>query len=248
MMETSSAAGLPKNQLDSLHQDISDLVVAGDHISTIFAGYTESPLKYRGQATTLQQSGKQVDLDGVQDPQRELQTARLRHGVKKWTFDGLCLPMKIYSRGGTDLDRIAVALALTRFVLILPYSSWVTTDLDFLNDVAKRDSSLEKKSLAVKPHAPWDSATNGTHTQPKSAHFPVLALSFLSSVALAAAPASHSRFQKGLGHIVAKPVMAIDNIPTTLACCGMMAKRIETHFQDTAHIGHHQKCLNLATT
>ena len=25
----------------------------------------------------------------------------------------------------------------------------------------------------------------------------------------------------GLGHNVAKPVMAIDNIPTTLACCGV---------------------------
>ena len=27
-----------------------------------------------------------------------------------------------------DLDRIAVALALTRFMLNLPYSSWITTD------------------------------------------------------------------------------------------------------------------------
>ena len=53
-----------------------------------------------------------------------------------------------------DLDRIAVALALTRFMLNLPYSSWMTTDFDFPNDVAKRDPSLEKKSLAVKPHAP----------------------------------------------------------------------------------------------
>ena len=84
---------------------------------------------------------------------------------------------------------IAVALALTRFMLNLPYSSWMTTDFDFPNDVAKRDPSFEKKSLAVKPHAPQDSATTGTHTQPKSAHLPVLALSFLSSVALAAAPA-----------------------------------------------------------
>ena len=49
-------------------------------------GYTESPLKYRGQATTLQQSGKQVDLGGVQDPQRELQTARLKHGLKRWAL------------------------------------------------------------------------------------------------------------------------------------------------------------------
>ena len=30
-----------------------------------------------------------------------------------------------------DLDRIAVALALTRFMLNLPYSSWMTTDFDF---------------------------------------------------------------------------------------------------------------------
>ena len=37
-----------------------------------------------------------------------------------------------------DLDRIAVALALTRFMLNLPYSSWMTTDFDFPNDVAKR--------------------------------------------------------------------------------------------------------------
>ena len=35
-----------------------------------------------------------------------------------------------------DLDRIAVALALTRFMLNLPYSSWITTDFDFPNDVA----------------------------------------------------------------------------------------------------------------
>ena len=79
-METSSAAGLPKNQLDSkisagrvlfvvmgeivahfhlntyvctptgLHQDISDLVVAGDHISTIFAGdcMVAKVIKYTG--------------------------------------------------------------------------------------------------------------------------------------------------------------------------------------------------------
>ena len=53
-----------------------------------------------------------------------------------------------------DLDRIAVALALTRFMLNLPYSSWMTPDFDFPNDVAKRDPSLEKKSLAVKPHDP----------------------------------------------------------------------------------------------
>ena len=33
-----------------------------------------------------------------------------------------------------DLDRIAVALALTRFMLNLPYSSWITTDFDFPND------------------------------------------------------------------------------------------------------------------
>ena len=33
-----------------------------------------------------------------------------------------------------DLDRIAVALALTRFMLNLPYSSWMTTDFDFPND------------------------------------------------------------------------------------------------------------------
>ena len=36
-----------------------------------------------------------------------------------------------------DLDRIVVALALTRFKLNLPYSSWMTTDFDFPKDVAK---------------------------------------------------------------------------------------------------------------
>ena len=41
-----------------------------------------------------------------------------------------------------DLDRIAVALALTRFMPNLPYSSWITTDFDFPNDVAKRDPSV----------------------------------------------------------------------------------------------------------
>jgi hypothetical protein len=41
----------------------------------------------------------------------------------------------------------------------------------------------------------------------------------------------------GLDHNVPKPVMAIDNIPTTLACCGMMAKRIETFFRTQCTLG-----------
>eukprot|EP00731_Ephydatia_muelleri_P013985 Em0007g1295a len=55
VMETSSAAGLPKNQLDSLRQDISDLVVAGDHISTLFAGdcMVAKVIKYTGEQGTL---------------------------------------------------------------------------------------------------------------------------------------------------------------------------------------------------
>ena len=34
-----------------------------------------------------------------------------------------------------DLDRIAVALALTRFMLNLPYSSWMTTVIIILFDL-----------------------------------------------------------------------------------------------------------------
>eukprot|EP00731_Ephydatia_muelleri_P033062 Em0025g18a len=61
VMETSSAAGLSKNQLDSLHQDISDLVVAGDHISTIFAGdcMVAKVIKYtRAQVASVAASSK----------------------------------------------------------------------------------------------------------------------------------------------------------------------------------------------
>ena len=55
--------------------------------------------------------------------------------------------------------------------------------------VASRDASCEKASIASFPHAPYVSATRGTHNQPSSLHLGSLALCFLPSVARAADPA-----------------------------------------------------------
>ena len=64
-----------------------------------------------------------------------------------------------------------------------------TADLDLHVRVASREASCEKASTASFPHAPYVSATRGTHNQPSSLHFLSLALCFLPSVARAANPA-----------------------------------------------------------
>ena len=65
-------------------------------------------------------------------------------------------------------------------------------DLGLHVRVTSRDASREKASF---PHAPYVSATRGTHNQPSSLNFGSLALCFLPSVARGADPA---RFHKGM--------------------------------------------------
>ena len=64
-----------------------------------------------------------------------------------------------------------------------------TADLGLHVRVERREASCEKASTASFPHAPYVSATRGTHNQPSSLHFASLALCFQPSVGRAADPA-----------------------------------------------------------
>ena len=74
-----------------------------------------------------------------------------------------------------------------------------TTDLGLHVSMASREASCEKASTASFPHAPYVSATRGTHNRPSSLHFASLGpsslhfaslgLCFLRSLARAADPA-----------------------------------------------------------
>ena len=64
-----------------------------------------------------------------------------------------------------------------------------TTNLGLHVSMASREASCEKASTASFPHAPYVSATRGTHNWPSSLHFASLGLCFLPSLARAADPA-----------------------------------------------------------
>ena len=75
----------------------------------------------------------------------------------------------------TVLDRIALALALMRARLSLPYKLVVALERDQSILTARRLAIRHKHRLASAPQHPYVSIANRMHTHPSSWHFSLLA-------------------------------------------------------------------------
>ena len=88
-----------------------------------------------------------------------------------------------------DLANMALALALTRTMLSLPYRADAAEDLERAVRVAIRAASLSRHLMASSPQHPYVSTAKGMQTQPKRLHFASLVACLRASAADAADPA-----------------------------------------------------------
>ena len=88
-----------------------------------------------------------------------------------------------------DLANMALALALTRTMLSLPYRANAAEDLERAVQVAIRAASLSRHLMASSPQHPYVSTAKGMQTQPKRLHFASLVACLRASAADAADPA-----------------------------------------------------------
>ena len=84
---------------------------------------------------------------------------------------------------------MALALYLTRMILILPYKLDRIIDFDLLVMMATREAIKEKVLHASAPHAPYVSTAKGVHRHPSSEHLTSYFECLHNSAALAADPA-----------------------------------------------------------
>ena len=88
-----------------------------------------------------------------------------------------------------DLANMALALALTRTMLSLPYRADAAEDLERAVRLAIRAASLSRHLMASSPQHPYVSTAKGMQTQPTRLHFASLVACLRASAADTADPA-----------------------------------------------------------
>ena len=130
-------------------------------------------------------------------------------------------------RNEADLASKALALALTRVMLNLPYSPDTAENLGQPVRVANRVASLSRHLPASSPQQPYVSTVKGIQTHPKRLHLSSLAACLRSSAADAADPAitlASFKVEVFSGDVMVKSKAA--GLPNSQLCTRISAGRV----------------------